>query len=834
MEETHTKWHRMTREAVIATLHTDAACGLSRRAARSLYRKRGANTLFQPGEDPIRVALCGLLRDPGFLLMSVLLLLLIPISPMTVLPALGVMTVAVAIRIPGLWRTRRMLLQVRASRIPHVTVIREGRLWRLSARVVVPGDLLLLREGDILPGDCRLLSADGLRVLTPVLDGEGRLRMVETAKDPERIYPIGADGEAPYYENMLFGASEILSGEGRAIVVSVGAESYRGALAASEERHGRERMRPSASPLLRAWGILVPTLSAVLLFISFFTRTEEAGPMAILCESLILLGGSAPGLIAFYGAMGSLQGRLSLLSERLPANRVLLSDGRILERLSRVDEVFVMGKWGSSDGVPRLLRAAVGREVITPEPEDGKGAAYSSLTEALAIYAASLEKPSVGAFEPLLSREAIAALCKAGALDEEALRIRLLAADLTVLSERGLHRVDVRMRDGATTLLFGDGGGLLRDCTSFEEKGRQLYLDGEQHARLWKFVDAAYAEAARVVTVAREEADGSLTLIALAALREELQAVLPSVLEELRRGGVRVTFFLNGDPEEVKSYANAARIPGGRSVYDGCGIDEDCLRDCRVMIGYPVGSVSELLKRMRAEGRHVMLLGGGRDARRLLSSAYLTAAVNPSVKVGGEATEAAVTEERANGAPDGKRSLLSLSMGAQLLLPRAERLGGGLSALLSALTAARAAEVRRTAMTYFLSRTQASRVFLILWMSLFGLLPLPAWQMMLVTLLAESVGVLCLFLLPIPQHRLRKREGRKSVLPSGRCMFFLGLVTLLITLSVGILVWTESIAPGTSSLLLGFALLFYELCTVGRSALSFFAGKTLFFGRTAK
>ena len=69
MEQRNVRWHQMSAEATAAELHTDAACGLSRKAAWSRLKKIGSNTLFEGTEREERsVTMRRLWLDPALLL----------------------------------------------------------------------------------------------------------------------------------------------------------------------------------------------------------------------------------------------------------------------------------------------------------------------------------------------------------------------------------------------------------------------------------------------------------------------------------------------------------------------------------------------------------------------------------------------------------------------------------------------------------------------------------------------------------------------------------------------------------------------------------------------
>lgn len=99
----------------------------------------------------------------------------------------------------------------------HVRVVRNGIVTTLPAHVIVPGDIILLGEGDLVPADVRLIESYALEVDEAVLTGESLSR----EKNAETL----ASEDAPLYErhNTLFSGSSILRGKTVALVYATGA-----------------------------------------------------------------------------------------------------------------------------------------------------------------------------------------------------------------------------------------------------------------------------------------------------------------------------------------------------------------------------------------------------------------------------------------------------------------------------------------------------------------------------------------------------------------------------------------------------------------------------------
>ena len=117
-------------------------------------------------------------------------------------------------------------------------VLREGRELRIPAAEVVPGDLLLLAEGDAVSADARLVEAASLLVAEASLTGESEAVL----KDPARIDEPAALGDRL---NMVFDGTAVTRGRGRAVVTATGMATEMGRIA---RLLGSHRGRAHAAP----------------------------------------------------------------------------------------------------------------------------------------------------------------------------------------------------------------------------------------------------------------------------------------------------------------------------------------------------------------------------------------------------------------------------------------------------------------------------------------------------------------------------------------------------------------------------------------------------------
>jgi Mg2+-importing ATPase len=122
-------------------------------------------------------------------------------------------------------RSSRAVEQLQKMVKTTVTALRDGKEADVPLEDVVPGDIVVLAAGSLIPADLRVLTTKDFFVSQSALTGES----MPVEKAPESSQPAG---RAPFeFTNACFMGSNVLSGSARAVVVTTGGETYFGSLA---------------------------------------------------------------------------------------------------------------------------------------------------------------------------------------------------------------------------------------------------------------------------------------------------------------------------------------------------------------------------------------------------------------------------------------------------------------------------------------------------------------------------------------------------------------------------------------------------------------------------
>ncbi len=208
-------WHALEEEQVLARLETGRK-GLTDEEARRRRREGGTNAVDGPGER----SRLEILRDQVANLPSALLIGSAGLSVL-VRELLDAGAIAAAVGLDAgigyaIERTNEDLLAAwQRLEAGEARVLREGRIRKIPARELMPGDVLIVRAGDTVAADARIIDAHRLSCNESILTGESEPRAKRTGA-------VAAEAALAERGSMLYAATSVASGRGRAVVTAIG------------------------------------------------------------------------------------------------------------------------------------------------------------------------------------------------------------------------------------------------------------------------------------------------------------------------------------------------------------------------------------------------------------------------------------------------------------------------------------------------------------------------------------------------------------------------------------------------------------------------------------
>ena len=211
-------WYSQKIPHLLHEFKTDLDHGLNSQDATSQRSKYGTNEILQPHERSLLALLLRQFANLTVILLFVVICLLFYLQRTIheILVFSAILCFHVLWRFIQTGRAHSQLQAIKTHLEVSVSVVRDEGVLKLPPSAIVPGDLLLLKEGDYVPADARIVEADSLVVDEAPVFG----RTTYTQKNDEEISTPNLPPNKQ--SNMIFAGTYVLEGEARAIVVGIG------------------------------------------------------------------------------------------------------------------------------------------------------------------------------------------------------------------------------------------------------------------------------------------------------------------------------------------------------------------------------------------------------------------------------------------------------------------------------------------------------------------------------------------------------------------------------------------------------------------------------------
>ncbi|HSD12081.1 MAG TPA: HAD-IC family P-type ATPase [Patescibacteria group bacterium] len=637
-------FHAQSADAVIAALESDEEHGLTSSVAAARLVERGPNEL--PPEKKPSVILLFLRQFASGLTYVLFAAAAVSFFAGEANDGIGILLAVLVDAVIGFAQERRADHAVEKLKdlvVREASVVRDGVVHRVAARDLVPGDIVVLTEGDRVPADARLFECRDLQTDESSLTGESS--EVQKASDPVPAAALLGDRR-----DMAWMGTSVVSGSGRAVVVETGPRTAFGRIATSLTSIKRERtpLETRLDRLGRETGIFAVGLALVVGFLGYahgFPLVDMFFFAVALTVSVIPEG--LPAVLAIVLAIGvqRMAKRKAIVRhvpsvETLGAADVICTDktGTLTENKMTVREIAVAGR--------RLTVSGEGWEPVGDFHADGRHVRPLELPDLdLLLKAAALcNKASIEVRE---GRSAIVGDPTEGALLVVATKAGIERRDLdreyalineVPFSSRRKYRAVLEERsdlDGRRTraaFVVGAFEVLAAKSTEFVSGGLVLAFD-EAARREFEAANVAMAgRAMRVLAVATKrmpadqdsladrDIDG-LTLVGLVGMIDPPRQGVARAIARCRGAGIRV-IMVTGD-QKATAMAIGREIGivdggDGAGVYtetDVSGFDDEAfaraLTDAAIFARVSPETKLRIVEGLQAAGHVVAMTGDG-------------------------------------------------------------------------------------------------------------------------------------------------------------------------------------------------------------------------------
>jgi P-type Ca2+ transporter type 2C len=569
--------------------------GLSTAEAQRRFEQDGSNALPTAGRHGTLALVAGIAREPMFLLLigaSSIYLVLGDLGEALVLAAS--ILVVMAITVVQERRTERSLERLRDLSNPRALVMRDGAECRIAGAQVVRGDLLLMREGDRVAADARVVECRDLLVDESLLTGESM--------------PVAKRVDGEVYSGTL-----VVKGTAAAQVTATGPRSELGRIGASLATvdSGKTSLERETARIVRliAVGALALCVAVTLLYVA--TRGDLlSGVLAGLTLAMALLPEEFPVVLTVFLALGAWRiAQHGVLTRRMPAVEmlgaatVLCCDktGTLTENRTTVVETWRDGAWREAAqwdaGDAPLLGAAAA--ACERSPFDPMERAILVAAERRSASSGVEGDPALGRHYPLGER--FLAVCNGWRLAAGHARLAMKGAPETIIDLCALATDERRRAIEVADVAAARGLRLLGVAEA--RWGVEPWLE-DPAGYPWRF-------------------------LGFIALADPIRGAVPAAIALCCRAGIRVVMITGDHPATARAIARQAGLDANEVVTGPQveAMDEGALAAAaaRAQVFARVRPEQKLriVNALRAAGEVVAMTGDGVNDAPALKAAHI-------------------------------------------------------------------------------------------------------------------------------------------------------------------------------------------------------------------
>ncbi len=578
--------------------------GLTSLEAARLLTEFGPNSVESDTSRSRLSETFAVLREPMLLLLLAAGLISFFLAELTdAILLMFTVVIVLGISIYQQQRTNRALAALKELTAPLAHVVRDGLEVRISSRDVVPGDIIILSEGDRVVADAELVTVSSLEFDESLLTGES-------------IPITKSTGE------IAFTGSLAVRGHGRARVLATGNETELGKIGKSIESipYTRTHLQQSIDSIVKTiGGVALLTVIAIVIIYGVTRGNWLEGGIAAIAAAMALIPEEFPVILTLFMALGAW---------RMARVRVIARQAPAIEALGSVT-VLCVDKTGTlTRNEMTVSEVQIDHRVIPAheavDSEDG--------FELLRI--ASLAAPKTP-FDPM--DKAFRAFVDI----EETTEGLISVAEFPVIKER-LAYIHI-WQQGPSLLVAAKGAPehIAKLCgiegVAVEEINQRVTTAGEKGLRVIA-VATAVGEIGRTESIEGFE----FRFLGLTFLKDPIREGVPASVRECVTAGIRTIMITGDHPTTARSIAQEIGLHHPNDVLTGSQLsllsdDElsEHVRRCQVFARVTPGDKLRLIRALQANGEVVAMTGDG------INDAPALRAADIGIAMGGRGTDVA-------------------------------------------------------------------------------------------------------------------------------------------------------------------------------------------------
>ncbi|NWG08184.1 MAG: cation-translocating P-type ATPase [Chloroflexi bacterium] len=625
------KWHTLKVDDVFRQLSTRDEGLTSEEAARRLSQY-GPNEL----QAARHISPWEILAEQ---FKNVLIIILLIATALSAFLGEGIDAIAIAVIVlfaVGLgfiqeYRAERAIEALRQMAAPTAAVLRDGEEEEIPAREVVPGDVILLRAGDKIPADARLVEAINLQVEEAALTGESV--PVEKVTHPLENGGLSIGDR----KNLVYGGTAATYGRGRAVITATGMNTEFGKIAQllqnveSGKTPLQENLDKVGHMLARAAFVIVAIIVGFGLF-----RGQPFIEMILfgIALAVAVVPEALPAVVTISLAIGvQRMVKRHALVRRLPAvetlgsTTVICSDktGTLTKDEMTVRKIFLAGETleVSGAGYEPHGQFSSGGSVVTPSELLKNLLRGAALASDAHIVHGEVDKrwhvkgdPTEGALVVVAAKAGLKKL----ELDKEYPRVNEIPFTSETKRMTTLHKMDGKV------VAFSKGAPeiIIDSCTRQLTANGETALDAESRDHILESARIMASEALRVLAVASrsdahiENAEQEMTFLGLLGMIDPPRSEAKAAIQTCEQAGIKVVMITGDHPLTAQAVARELGLLKNGRVVTGAELetmsDETFEREVEEIEVYARVSPAHKLKvvtALQSKGHIVAMTGDG-------------------------------------------------------------------------------------------------------------------------------------------------------------------------------------------------------------------------------
>jgi Ca2+-transporting ATPase len=619
-------WHSQELEEVIKSFSTNPETGLTDQEAANRLAQHGPNMLSEETEIRFLAILREEITEPMILLLLAVGVLYIILGTLTdALTIIVIIIILVLVEVWNEYRAKRSIASLRKLSPPTALVLRKGQPREIQTAFLVPGDVLLLKTGQRVPADARLLDSFGLETDESSLTGES----LPVAKDANVVLPV--ETRTTKQDNMLFAGTIVTKGRAKALITATGVTTELGrvagiAKAAKEPKTPLQLYMKQLSKSL-VWiavffSVLVPFFGVLRsLPLEQMVLTGLALAFAVIPEELPIIITMVLGVGAYaLSRKGALVKRLRA-AETLGSVTVIATDktGTVTEGRMRVEQLYFDAKKVSNreigeNEVEALKIALLASDAVRElKITDITNPMSQAILERLSQQKVDLQK--------IMNNWIIKDELSFDNKRKLASYVYQYGNSLCVLSSGAPENVLAN----STRLLLG-GKETELSATSKQEIGVAMIEMAQAGNRLLGF---SYRRMPITSSLEREGLENDLVFVGIVGFKDPPRKEVEGALRACREAGIRVIMVTGDHPETARSIGaevgiNSVLVLSGNEIVEMN--DEQVKREMKETSVFARVTPEEklrLVRLLRESGEVVAVTGDGINDAPALKEAHI-------------------------------------------------------------------------------------------------------------------------------------------------------------------------------------------------------------------